>query len=79
MFTKRIGPDPHANGQQSAGCSGCPDIWELDNGDFAIIGADITAAANQLPPSAGCGSDERIVRIPRKTLMLAKAEIPDTL
>jgi hypothetical protein len=42
---KRIGPDPHANGAKSAGCDGCPDIWELDNGDFAIIGIDITAAA----------------------------------
>lgn len=77
MFTKRLGPDPHANGARSAGCSGCPDILELDNGDFAIIGADITAAAGELPPSAGCGPDERIVRIPRKTLVLAKTDIPD--
>ena len=77
MFTKRLGPDPHANGAKSAGCSGCPDIFELDNGDFAIIGADITDAAAKLPPSAGCGPDERIVRIPRKTLVLAKMDIPD--
>ena len=79
MFAKRIGPDPHADGAQSVGCSGCPDIFELDNGDFAIIGADMTAATNQLPPSANCGPDERMVRIPRKTLVLAKAHIPDTL
>lgn len=77
MFKNRLGPDPHANGAKSAGCSGCPDIFELENGDFAIIGADITAAAGQLPPSAGCGPDERIVRIPRKTLVLAKRDIPD--
>ena len=77
MFTKRLGPDPHANGAQSAGCAGCPDIFELDNGDFAIIGADITHAANKLPPSAGCGPDERMVRIPRKTLVFAKRDIPD--
>ena len=77
MFTKRLGLDPHANGAQSAGCSGCPDIFELENGDFAIIGADITEAAAKLPPSAGCGPDERIVRIPRKTLVLAKLDIPD--
>ena len=77
MFTKRLGLDPHANGAQSAGCQGCPDIFELENGDFAIIGADITAAADKLPPSAGCGPDERIVRIPRKTLVLAKQDIPD--
>ena len=79
MFTKRLGPDPHANGQQTPGCRGCPDIFELDNGDFAIIGADITSAAGLLPPSAGCGPDERIVRIPRKTLVRAKADIPDRL
>ena len=77
MFTTRLGPDPHANGAKSAGCQGCPDIFELENGDFAIIGADITAAADKLPPSAGCGPDERIVRIPRKTLVLAKQDIPD--
>ena len=76
-FIKRIGPDPHANGAQSLGCHGCPDIWELDNGDFAVIGADITAHAANLPPSAGCAPDERMVRIPRKTLVLAKADIPD--
>jgi hypothetical protein len=78
MFKNRLGPDPHANGAQSAGCSGCPDIFELDNGDFAIIGADMTAAAGLLPPSAGCGPDERIVRIPRRTLVLAKGDIPDS-
>ena len=39
---RRIGPDPHEGGKQSAGASGCPDILELDNGDYAIIGADVT-------------------------------------
>jgi len=78
MFLKRLGPDPHANGAQSAGCSGCPDILELEDGDFAIIGCDITAVAiGELPPTVGCGPDERIVRIPRKTLVLAKRDIPD--
>jgi len=78
MFSRRLGPDPHANGAKTAACSGCPDIWELDNGDFAIIGADITVAANSLPPSASCGPDERIIRIPRLTLLLAKGDIPST-
>lgn len=79
MFIRRIGPDPHANGATSAGCQGCPDIWELADGDFAVIGADITGAAGELPPSANCGPDERMVRISRKTLVLAKADIPDRL
>lgn len=79
MFLKRLGPDPHANGAQTHACKGCPDIWELDNGDFAVIGLDMTDAAGNLPPSASCGPDERMVRLPRKTLVLAKADIPDRL
>ena len=76
-FSRRIGPDPHANGVQSVACDGCPDIWELDNGDFAIIGIDITAGAiGQLPPTAGCGRDERIVRVPRNVLVNARRDIP---
>ena len=80
MFLRRIGNDPHVNGAKTSGCSGCPDIWELANGDFAIIGIDITdAAAPKLQPSAGCGPDERIVRLPRSLLVNAKRDIPDNL
>jgi hypothetical protein len=80
MFLKRLGPDPHANGASTAALKGCPDIFELTDGDFAIIGIDITdVAAEKLPPSAGCGPDERIVRLPRKTLVLARADIPTVL
>ena len=80
MFLRRLGPDPHANGAQTSSCQGCPDILELDSGDFAIIGVDITEiSAHLLPPTAGCGPDERIVRVPRKTLILAKSDIPSTL
>ena len=79
-FIKRIGPDPHANGAKTVGCQGCPDIWELENGDFAVIGIDITdAASSKLPPSAGCGPEERIVRLPRNLLVGAKRDIPDRL
>jgi hypothetical protein len=79
MFIRRLGPDPHAGGQQTVAANGCPDIFELDSGDFAIIGSDITeASVPNLPPSASCGPDERVIRIPRKTLILAKADIPET-
>jgi hypothetical protein len=78
MFLKRLGPDPHANGAQTIAAQGCPDIFELESGDFAIIGIDITeASAKHLPPGAGCGPDERIVLVPRKTLILAKRDIPN--
>jgi len=79
MFIRRLGPDPHANGARTAALQGCPDILELDSGDFAIIGEDMTAAISQLPSDANCGPDERIVRIPRKTLVLAKPDIPDAI
>lgn len=79
MFKKRLGPDPHKNGARTSSCQGCPDIWELEDGDFAVIGLDIMALAEQLPPSASCGPDERIVKLPRKTLVLARKDIPETI
>ena len=78
MFLRRLGPDPHAGGVRTIALRGCPDIWELTNGDFAVIGIDITDAVKAiLPPTAGCGPDERIVRIPRNLLVDAKTDIPD--
>lgn len=77
-FVRRLGPDPHANGTQTVALCNCPDIFELESGDFAIIGIDITDAAKaNLPPSASCGPDERIVFIPRNLLVNAKPDIPD--
>ena len=78
MFKKRLGPDPHAHGQQTPGAFGCPDIFELVDGDFAVIGADITPVATaSLPAGANCGPDERIVRIPRRILVDARRDIPE--
>ena len=80
MIRRRLGPNPHAGGAQTPALRGCPDIFELDSGEFAIIGSDITEiAARHLPSDASCGPDERIVRIPRKTLVLAKPDIADAL
>jgi hypothetical protein len=77
MFKKRIGPDPHADGGITPGTPGCPDIWELENGDFAIIGENKTGSlAPKLPDSASCGPEEDIVVIPRRTLVNAKSSIP---
>lgn len=76
-FLRRLGPDPHANGLQTPALDGCPDIWELGDGDFAVIGIDMTDAAKPLLPStAGCGPDERIVRVPRRIFIGAKKDIP---
>lgn len=82
-FKKRIGQDPHtlpeaiANGG-SAALEGCPDVWELDNGDFAVIGVRKTNELKSiLPETAGCGPDEEIVLVPRYILTNAKRDIPD--
>jgi hypothetical protein len=79
-FVRRIGPDPHANGAQTVALNNCPDLFELETGDFAVIGIDVTDAAKaKLPPTAGCGPDERIVWIPRKLLVQAKRCIPNEI
>ena len=68
------------NGQKTSSLAGCPDILEMANGDFAVIGVDITEKAQQqMFPSAGCGPDERVVMIPRKILVAAKSDIPDNI
>lgn len=80
MFLKRLGPDPHLNGKQTVALEGCPDLLELEDGNFAVIGIDITEKAKgRFPASVGCGPDERVVWIPRRTLVLAKDDIPDTV
>lgn len=79
MFLRRLGPHPHADGAQTPCLQGCPDVFELADGDFAVIGKDITEAAKLLPPDASCGPDERIVRVPRRTLVGAKRDIPEKL
>jgi len=77
---KRCGKDPHTlpEGKKSIAADGCPDVFELENGDFAIIGVRVTSAFKaNLPESAGCGADEEIVYIPRYVLANAKRDIPD--
>ncbi len=81
-FKKRMGKDPHtlpeaiANGKSSA-LSGCPDVWELNNGDFAVIGIRKTSELmGLLPESAGCGPDEEIVLVPREVMLNAATDIP---
>ena len=78
-FLKRLAPESAGSVVRCYGTAGCPDIWQLDDGDFAVIGADITQHASELPPSAGCAPHERMVKIPRRLLVQAKAHIPDTV
>ena len=77
MFKRRLGPDPHAFGRKTEAAQGCPDLWELDDGDFAVIGITMgEEALALLPPSTGVGPDECLVRLPRRVLVEAREDIP---
>lgn len=80
MIRRRLGPNPHEGGAKTAALEGCPDIFELTSGEFALIGRNVTAEVkSHLPADASCGPDECIIAIPRKTLVLAKSDIPDVV
>ena len=75
LFERRLGKSPVALGN-SDGNDECPDIWQLDNGDIAVIGRDLTAQyAPRLPEGVSLAPDERLVVIPGSTLHSAAADI----
>ncbi|GAB2879341.1 hypothetical protein GCM10027074_54500 [Streptomyces deserti] len=76
QIIRRLGASPRDRG--SAGGANCPDIFELSDGRFAIIGTDVTDSLDtELPDDASRADYERIVVITRETLVRAKADIPD--
>lgn len=78
MFARRLGIGSAGGPAPCSGGHSCPEVLEMTTGDFAIIGVDITAeAANALPLGTGCGSGERIVRIPRRLLVEACRDLPE--
>ena len=80
MFLRRLGIDKQNRTLECVGGHQCPDVLELDSGDWAIIGEDITdAAIDHLPNGSGCGPKERVVRLPRALLIRARADIPAEL
>ncbi|MEV2217830.1 hypothetical protein AB0H86_41470 [Streptomyces sp. NPDC050997] len=73
---RRIGDPPKLRGSQTS--ETCPDLFELSDGNFAVIGTEATAALDpQLPADAARADHERIVVISRETLIRAKRDIPD--
>ncbi|MGI5194371.1 hypothetical protein ACQEVY_12150 [Streptomyces sp. CA-288835] len=75
-IVRRVGASPRERG--SATGQSCPDIFELSDGRFAVIGTEATDALDgELPPDAARADYERIVVITRETLVRAKADIPD--
>jgi hypothetical protein len=74
-FERRLGKTAAELGD-SRTTNDCPDIWQLDDGDIAIIGRDATEAY-RLPEDVRIASDERLVVIPGRMLSAAKPDIPD--
>lgn len=86
-FVRRFGLSPKEitfinaeGGDEYVSKSGnvCPDIWELSNGDVAVMGRDLTESyVGRLPEGVYLAEDERVVIIPRATIVAAKRDIPD--
>jgi hypothetical protein len=72
MFLRRLGQ----NEENLCGYN-CPQILEMADGDFAVVGLNITTeAAAAMPPGPGVSPKEGVVRIPRRVMIAARAEIP---
>jgi hypothetical protein len=84
-FVRRLGISPQTPGsgrggedKATGGINECPDIWELSNGDVAMIGRDLTEVYRaRLPDGVRIGPAERLVILPRGMIIAAKADIPD--
>ncbi|NEB00052.1 hypothetical protein [Streptomyces sp. SID13726] len=75
-IVRRIGDPPKARGSQTA--ETCPDVFELSDGRFAVIGTEATATLDDLlPHGVTRAAHERIVVIDRETIIRAKRDIPD--
>jgi hypothetical protein len=74
MVLRRLGQ----NGQrQCVNGHHCPQILEIEGGDLAVVGLDITEEVSRaMPPGPGVGPQERVVRIPRRVVVEAWADMP---
>jgi hypothetical protein len=77
LFAHRLGRSAKELGT-SREDDDCPDIWQLDNGDIAVIGRDLTTQYGaRLPDGVSLRADERLVVIPGSMLSAAKPDIAD--
>ncbi|MFF4061839.1 hypothetical protein ACFYZ8_41150 [Streptomyces sp. NPDC001668] len=75
-IVRRLGDSPRKRGSVTG--ETCPDLFELSDGSFAVIGTDRTEELDALlPDDAARATYERIVVITRETLVRAKRDIPD--
>lgn len=70
-IVRRIGSTPAQRG--SASGANCPDVLELNSGDFLVIGAlpgiGTVVTETLAAHGAGIGRDERAVVVPRQCLI----------
>lgn len=72
MFTRRL-----SENEVNRCGHNCPQILEMTDGAFAVVGLNITEEAiGAMPPGPGVGPKEGVVKIPRHILLAALAEIP---
>jgi hypothetical protein len=84
-MTRRLGMSPRDPGSGGDGATAtttskhsCPDIWELSNGDVAVIGRDLTEAyRSRLPEDVRVGPNERLVVLPGAMVAAAEVVVPD--
>ena len=72
-IVRRLGSTP---AQRGSTLGNCPDLFELDNGDFAVIGTVIDHTRLGLPPDAGVADHEVTVIVPRAVFTDARRDIP---
>ncbi|GAA2714937.1 hypothetical protein Apa02nite_096790 [Actinoplanes palleronii] len=73
-ISHRVGTPPSERGS-ATNCT-CPDIFQLADGNFAVIGTNRTEELrSQLPADAGIAPYENLVVISRETLMAAVKDL----
>lgn len=54
----------------------CPDVLRLENGDFLVIGQEITDTSDYiLPKEVSCDINEKIVLVPKEVMLSAIGEV----
>lgn len=71
---RRLGVAPSERADYCSSSGNCPDVFELENGDYAIIGQDVSFDLD-LPADAGRSEAERIVVVPRPVMLAAAREL----
>jgi hypothetical protein len=73
VVRRRVGTAPQERGSCTSS-GNCPDVLELTNGDFAVIGADVSGSLD-LPAYAGRSETEGIVVVPRAVMLAAVRDL----